>query len=56
MGGIIPFCMAMMHTQASSAPPAPNRWPVIDFVELIGTRLASSPRASLMALVSLGTM
>ena len=45
--------MASTQKMVSSAPAAPSRWPVLLFVELIGTCLArSSPSASLSALVS----
>ena len=41
---------------ASTAPAAPSRWPVIDLVDEIGTRRACSPKAVLMAAVSLASL
>ena len=35
VGGTIPFWRDNIIEIASTAPAAPNRWPVIDFVELI---------------------
>ena len=41
----------------ASAPAPPSRWPVIDFVDEIGTRRAStSPNTSLMAAVSVASL
>ena len=37
--------------QLPNAPLAPRRWPVIDFVELIGMLYASSPNTALTAIV-----
>ena len=42
---------------ASTAPAAPSRWPIADFVEEIGTRLAcSSPSARFSATVSAASL
>ena len=37
---------------ASTAPAAPSRWPIADFVDETGTRCARSPSAALIASVS----
>jgi hypothetical protein len=37
---------------ASTAPAAPSRWPIADFVDETGTRVACSPSAAFSALVS----
>ena len=52
VGGIIESWIAFTHRAASSAPPAPSKWPVIDLVELMCRLDELSPRASFMALVS----
>ena len=49
VGGIIPLFRVFIHVIASIAPAAPSKWPVIDFVELIDTFLASLPKTFLMA-------
>ncbi len=44
--------MDRMVAIASTAPAAPNRWPIIDLVLLIGMRAACWPKTVLMACVS----
>ncbi|MNL76622.1 hypothetical protein D3C87_2026180 [compost metagenome] len=46
------FFTARIVAIASTAPAAPNKCPVIDFVELIFNLYASSPNKSTMALLS----
>ena len=46
VGGTMPVLMVWIVAIASTPPPAPMRCPVIDFVLLIGTRYASSPKRS----------
>ena len=53
VGGTMPSRRAITQATASTAPAAPSMCPVMDLVELtMQARAASSPRASLMALVS----
>lgn len=47
---------ASAEAMASTAPAAPNMWPVMDFVELMTTSYACSPNAFLMASVSLRSL
>ena len=51
-GGMIPFCRATTLIAASKAAPAPSMCPVMDLVELMGTRCAWSPNTALRAMVS----
>ena len=46
VGGIIPFSSANIDAIASIAPAAPNKWPVIDLVELMFIFFAWSPNTS----------
>ena len=52
MGGITLFFILRTDIEASRAPPAPSKWPVIDFVELIDMFLDCSPKTDLIAIVS----
>ena len=47
-----PSRIANAHAAISTAPAPPNKWPVIDFVALIETLYACSPKICLMARVS----
>ena len=53
VGGRTPRSSARTEMTASTPPAAPSRWPVIDLVELTTSFFACSPKASLIALVSL---
>ncbi len=44
--------MDKIHVISSTAPPAPNKWPIIDLVEFILTLYAWLPNASFIAFVS----
>ena len=52
VGGMQPSRSARTQMIASRAPAAPNRWPVIDFVEETISLRAWSPKTSLIACVS----
>lgn len=52
VGGMIPLSMAIIVKTDSIPPEPPRRWPVIDFVELMGILCACSPKARLIAVVS----
>ena len=52
VGGTIPFLIARILAIDSTAPAAPNKWPVIDLVELMFNSNAWSPNTSLIALAS----
>ena len=52
----MPSFTASVEAMASTAPAAPNMWPVMDFVELMTTSYACSPNAFLMASVSLRSL
>ena len=56
VGGRNPSWMARIVIIASRAPAAPVRWPVIDLVDDTGTVATASPRASLRARVSAGSL
>ena len=55
VGGTIPSRMARQAKEASTAPAAPRRWPVMDLVELIATLYACLPKTDLMAKVSMAS-
>src|SRR5213075_246147 len=52
VGGNHPSASAIRHTTASIAPAAPSKWPILDFVELTGTRLLVGPSSLRMASAS----
>ena len=48
----MPFLMARMLAMDSTAPAAPSKWPVMDFVELMFNSYACCPNTSLIAFAS----
>ena len=56
VGGMTPSRMAPMAVRALITPAAPRRWPTIDLGELMCTRRAWSPKAPLMARVSVTSL
>ena len=52
VGGATRSCRARTVATASTAPAAPSRWPMTDFVLETGTRAACSPSAACSATVS----
>lgn len=49
------FSIINTVAMVSIPPEAPIKWPVMDLVELMATLSAQSPRALLMAMVSIGS-
>ena len=52
VGGITRARRARIVTTASTAPAAPNRWPIADFVDDTGMADARSPKKAFSAIVS----
>ena len=51
-----PTSPVSLQVRASTAPAAPNRCPIIDFVELMGTWVAQSPKTVWIARVSVASL